>query len=231
MSLARSLLPLAGVILLAASPDAPAAGKGEACAPCHADFSKVLPKGHPEATGTGLGTCVPCHAIGQSGEAAKNPYSTRLHLTHAGKRKQECTACHSFAPKQVFGLVGLDHSWGTPGEEDFAAMKAGFGTWAASPFTDHLHAKAGVDCAGCHGKAAPVSDSTVENDRCLSCHGPAAKLAARSANAEFPKRNPHDSHLGADIACTTCHKAHAASVVYCADCHRLWKLTIPGGAR
>ena len=129
------------------------------------------------------------------------------------------------------GLVGLDHSWGTPGEEDFAAMKAGFGTWAASPFTDHLHAKAGVDCAGCHGKAAPVSDSTVENDRCLSCHGPAAKLAARSANAEFPKRNPHDSHLGADIACTTCHKAHAASVVYCADCHRLWKLTIPGGAR
>jgi hypothetical protein len=70
----------------------------------------------------------------------------------------------------------------------------------------------------------------VENDRCLACHGPIEALAARSANPEWPKRNPHDSHLRAEVACTACHHAHSASVVYCADCHRLWKLTIPGRA-
>ena len=104
-------------------------------------------------------------------------------------------------------------------------------TWADGPFTDHLHAKAKVDCAGCHAKPVPVSDATVENPRCLECHGPVEKLAARSANKEFPKRNPHASHYGSDIACTSCHKAHEASVVMCADCHKLWKLNIPGAAK
>ena len=223
-----------GAFLLAPTP-APAGAPGkpgaDACSPCHADFSKVLPKGHAAAEGSGLAACNPCHAIGQSGEAAKNPFSTRLHLTHAIRLKQDCPACHVLAPKKSFGLAGIEHSWGAPAEEDLALMKAGMATWAASAFTDHLHAKAGVDCAGCHGKTAPVSDSTVENDRCLACHGPVEKLAARSANAEFPKRNPHNSHLGAEIACTVCHKAHSASAVYCADCHRLWKMTIPGSGR
>jgi hypothetical protein len=200
----------------------------DACGSCHADFTSVLPKGHAKVTQVGLAACVSCHHVGQSGAASKNAYSTRLHVAHVARQKQGCTDCHTYATKKSFGLIGLGHTWGAPGDEDLALMKGALCSWAGSKFMDHLHAKGGVDCAGCHGKTAPVSDSTVENDRCLACHGPVEKLATRSANAEFPKRNPHDSHLGNEIACTVCHHAHAASVVYCADCHRLWKLTIPG---
>jgi fumarate reductase flavoprotein subunit len=71
----------------------------------------------------------------------------------------------------------------------------------------------------------------VESERCLKCHGPVEKLAARTANKEFPKRNAHASHYGSDIACTTCHHAHEASVVMCADCHKLWKMDVPGAAQ
>jgi hypothetical protein len=231
-----SLLVVLGLALLAF----PAAGQAaatkaipaaDACASCHADFTKVLPKGHPAVKATGSVACVPCHRIGQAGEAVKNAYSTRLHVTHVARQKQDCTDCHRYSPKQAFGLIGFEHSWGAPGDDDLTLMKQSLGTWADSKFMDHLHAKKGVDCAGCHGKSAPVSDATVENDRCLACHGPIEKLATRSANAEFPKRNPHDSHLGKEIACTVCHHAHAASVVYCADCHRLWKMNIPGSGR
>jgi hypothetical protein len=109
-----------------------------------------------------------------------------------------------------------------------AIMKEVFASWVNSSYTDHLHAKAMIDCAGCHGKELPLPDSTVENGRCLACHGPQDQLAARSRPQDFPKRNPHDSHLG-EIACTVCHHAHAESKVYCLDCHRNFVMKIPGG--
>jgi len=61
-----------------------------------------------------------------------------------------------------------------------------------------------------------------------ACHGPQDQLAARSRPQDFPKRNPHDSHLG-EIACTVCHHAHAESKVYCLDCHRNFVMKIPRG--
>lgn len=211
---------------------AAAASTGDACTPCHSDFSKVLPNGHRAVRGSGLAACVSCHASGQSGEAAANAFSTQLHLTHAQPQiKADCNACHSVVAGKSFGLIGQKHSWGAPRKGDLALLKEKFSSWANSAYTDHLHAKASVDCAGCHGSQLPVADSTVENERCLTCHGPVEKLAEKTRNAEFPKRNPHASHLGDDIACTTCHHAHTASVVYCADCHRLWKMTIPGAAQ
>jgi hypothetical protein len=235
MSKLFTSLLLAFGLALSATPAAGQAAKAkpaaDACGSCHADFAPVLPKGHPKVKPAGPATCVACHHLGQSGEPIKNAYSTRLHIAHVTRQKQDCADCHSYAAKQRFGLIGLEHSWGAPADEDLALMKQALGTWGTSKFMDHLHAKAQIDCAGCHGKGVPVSDATVENDRCLACHGPIEKLAARSANAEFPKRNPHDSHLGREIACTVCHHAHSASVVYCADCHRLWKMNIPGAGK
>ena len=131
-------------------------------------------------------------------------------------------------PGKSFGLIGTDVSWGAPKDDDMKAMKEILASWAKSGFMDHLHAKAMVDCAGCHGKEAPLLDTTVENSRCLACHGPLEQLARKSAPKDFPKRNPHDSHLG-DIACTVCHHAHAVSKAYCLDCHKTFKMKIPGG--
>jgi hypothetical protein len=85
-----------------------------------------------------------------------------------------------------------------------------------------------IDCASCHGKGIPESDSTVENQKCLECHGPMEKLAKKSEPKDFPDRNPHKSHLG-DIACTVCHHEHSPSAVYCLECHRNFKMKIPGG--
>ncbi len=201
------------------------------CAGCHSDMTKVLPKDHVTVPAGGLAQCLVCHKTGESGAAEKNNFGTRIHLAHEGKQKLECNACHTYVEGKVFGLIGQEHSWGAPKAEDMTLMKEKMATWTQSGFTDHLHAKAGVDCAGCHGKAVPLSDTTVESERCLNCHGPVEKLAAKTANVEFPKRNAHASHYGSDIACTTCHHAHEASVVMCADCHKLWKMTVPGAAK
>jgi hypothetical protein len=200
------------------------------CVGCHKDFTKVLPKDHAPVKG-GLKECLTCHTTGHTGVAEKNAFSTNIHLQHMAKQKMDCTACHTFDVGNSFGLIGQKNSWGTPKAEDLALMKQEMAKWSDSNFTDHLHAKAKVDCAGCHGKEAPVSDSTVESERCLVCHGPVEKLAAMTANKEFPKRNAHASHYGSDIACTTCHHAHEASTVMCADCHKLWKMNIPGAAQ
>ncbi|MDR3441294.1 cytochrome c3 family protein [Telmatospirillum sp.] len=199
------------------------------CVACHTDLSKVLPQNHKPVKGTGFSSCTKCHATGESGEAEVNAFSTKVHLAHfAQKQTIECTACHSYVAGKSFGLIGQSHSWGAPTDSDFAAMKEDFASWAGSAFTDNLHAKASVDCAGCHGKAMTSADASVDNQRCLTCHGPLQKLVDKTRNAEFPKRNPHSSHLGDDIACTTCHHAHAAAAVYCADCHKLWKMPIMG---
>lgn len=228
-------LAIAAACLLLGAPlagPARAAPPGDACTACHPDLSKTLPQKHKAVRGNGMASCTPCHATGQSGEAETNGFSTRLHLTHVPPAvKGDCAACHRIVPGKSFGLIGQPFSWGAPKPADLKLLKEEFASWANSDFTDHLHAKASVDCAGCHGKGLPTSDSTVENDRCLACHGPIEKLAGKTRNVEFPKRNPHSSHLGDDIACTTCHHAHAASVVYCADCHRLWKMSIPGAAK
>ena len=200
----------------------------DGCVACHADFSSVLPKGHPAVSGAGLDSCIDCHSIGQAGEAKKNGFSTRIHLTHAGPQlRLECVACHSYVPGKSFGLIGQSISWGAPKDEDMAVIKEMFASWLTSSYTDHLHAKAMIDCAGCHGKDAPLLDTTVENSRCLACHGPQDQLAARSTPKDFPQRNPHDSHLG-EIACTVCHHAHAESKAYCLDCHRNFAMEIPG---
>jgi hypothetical protein len=108
-----------------------------------------------------------------------------------------------------------------------ALIKERFASWANSSYTDHLHAKAKIDCAGCHGKELPLLDAKVENDRCLACHGPREQLIRKTAPADFPQRNPHDSHVG-DVNCTVCHHAHSASSSFCLTCHNYFKQNIPG---
>lgn len=215
---------------VASATSSSAQGTANACASCHPDFSSVLPKGHPEVKKTEPDTCVSCHALAQAEDAKKNAFSTRIHLTHTGPQlKLECTVCHTYVPGKSFGLIGQSTSWGAPKDDDMAAIKEKFASWQNSSHTDHSHAKAMVDCSGCHGKETPLVDATVENARCLACHGPQEKLAARSELKEFPKRNPHNSHMG-EMSCTVCHHAHFDSKAYCLDCHD-FKMKIPGAAQ
>jgi hypothetical protein len=201
------------------------------CKACHADWGSVLPQGHPAVKGANLATCTGCHKPDPAGEAKKRPFSARIHLAHVAPRGPlDCKACHSIAAGRSFGLVGAKGSLGTPSKEDLAILQEVVGSWADSANTDHLHAKAGLACAPCHGSALPKADDTVGNERCLACHGPMDALAKRSEPKELKDRNPHRSHLG-EVACTVCHKAHAESKVYCLDCHRKSTMTIPGAKR
>jgi len=160
----------------------------DGCAACHADFSSVLPKEHAAVNGAGLASCIPCHSLGQVGEAKKNGFSTRIHLAHAGPQPQlECTACHSYVSGKSFGLISQDVSWGAPKDEDMAIMKEVFASWVNSSYTDHLHAQAMIDCAGCHGKELPLPDSTVENGRCFSLSWSAGSACGPEQAARFPE--------------------------------------------
>jgi hypothetical protein len=118
---------------------------------------------------------------------------------------------------------------GKPSKKDMDLLKQIFNSWSSSAFLDALHAKKNVTCMGCHGNTLPISEATVENDRCLSCHGGLEQLAVKTSPLEFPDRNPHKSHLG-EIGCTVCHHAHRDPEVYCLGCHKTFQMKIPGGA-
>jgi len=91
-----------------------------------------------------------------------------------------------------------------------------------------LHKERKVECHECHGKAAKITvddNETVENQMCVDCH--ASDIADLNEKAKG-HINPHKSHLGDTINCTTCHSGHAQSKVYCNSCHS-FDMRIAGG--
>lgn len=209
---------------------APAQAK-TSCKTCHADFSSLVPQGHPPVKGNELSSCTVCHQPGMPGTEKKNAFSARIHLGHLPPRgKIDCLTCHFWSAGKTFGLIGSKESWGAPGKEEMELLKEIYGSWAASAYTDNMHAKASVTCANCHGKEFPTFDVTVRNKKCLECHGPMDQLAKKTEPPEFKDRNPHQSHLG-EIECTVCHKAHKESKVYCLDCHKKFEMTIRGAGK
>lgn len=90
-----------------------------------------------------------------------------------------------------------------------------------------------TSCADCHGKTMIPKDNAVEiNQNCVACHGDYPELAEITAKkAKNPDINVHNSHLGPEISCTTCHQGHKESVTYCVNCHTNFDLPIPGGSK
>jgi len=200
------------------------------CLSCHSDIKTVLSKDHPDIKGGDIASCFSCHAPDFSGKLEPNPFSARIHRAHGGAQsKADCLTCHTWMQKKSFGLLKQKGSWGAPSKDDLALLKKMVNSWTGFAYLDSLHAKANVTCGGCHGKQLPKEDDTVESARCLDYHGSLEKLAGKTANPDFPKRNPHQSHLG-DVDCTVCHKAHSESRVYCLGCHSQFNLKIPGGS-
>ena len=225
------LFSLAFFGYLAAGGEAWAAQKSSSCPACHNDLKSVLPKDHASVSGKDIAVCLTCHTPGSPEKPGPNPFGARLHRAHIDSQTSvDCLTCHAWVAGKSFGLVKLKGSWGNPSRKTMDLMKKTAYSWSTSSFLDALHAKRNVTCAGCHGKRLPAKDDTVENDRCLSCHGSYEQLAEKCASVEFPKRNPHKSHLFA-LACTKCHAAHSESKVYCLECHQGFQMKISGGSQ
>jgi hypothetical protein len=223
------LFSLACFEYLVAGGEALAASKPSSCPACHSDLKSILPKNHAAVSGREISACTSCHAAKNPDKTEPNSFSARLHRAHIGSQaKVDCLTCHTWAPGKSFGLIKQKESWGNPSRKDMDLIRQMAYSWSKSSFLDSLHAKRNVTCAGCHGKRLPAKDDTVENERCLSCHGSYEKLAEKTASVEFPKRNPHKSHL-LGLACTKCHTAHGESRVYCLECHREFQMKISGG--
>ena len=231
-----ALIVLALLCLVAAVPSSSAQTSSprtaDACESCHADFSSVLPKEHPAVKENVLAACLQCHSIGQAGEAKKNGFSTRIHLTHGGpKLHMECTACHTYVAGKSFGLIGQSNSWGRRKTAIWPRSSRSY-ILRQLPAIPTICTPATVDCAGCHGKKTASTLVPRRRNRPLpGFHGPLERLADKSAPKDFPERNPHRSHLGDEIPCALCHHAHAAATVYCLDCHRNFNMTIPGAGQ
>ncbi len=209
-----------------------AASKPSSCPACHKDLKSVLPKDHKPVNGKdiAISACLVCHAPQNPEEGKPNPFSARLHRAHIGSQiPVDCLTCHTWTPGKSFGLIKQKGSWGHLSRKDMDVIRRTAFSWSRSSFLDSLHAKRNVTCAGCHGKKLPAKDDTVESERCLSCHDSYEKLAEKTASTEFPKRNPHKSHLFG-LACTKCHIAHGESKVYCLECHRGFRMIISGGS-
>jgi hypothetical protein len=198
--------------------------KGCVCNNCHTDYRALLPDRHPELEKSTRPSCLGCHAPADTGKATPNQFSALIHLGH--QKSTVCQDCHAWQEGQTFDLPPPSAApLGKPTGEDMEWIKKAFATWAGSPYLDAKHAAQAVTCAGCHGRNLPMMYATVTNDRCLACHGPMQNLVAKTRPAQFPDRNPHQSHLG-DIACTVCHHSHMASEVYCLGCHANFNMTI-----
>jgi hypothetical protein len=197
------------------------------CKECHPDCAVLLPKDHSPVE-SDVASCLDCHQSSLPAAEKKNPFLTRIHLAHHPPLGEgDCLACHLWSSGKSFGLINAAESWGAPTQQEMEILKEIFASWATSKFTDNLHARADVSCAGCHATKLPQLDATVENKKCLECHGPMENLAKATEPAEFKDRNPHKSHLG-EIDCTVCHKAHGESKVYCLGCHQKFAMAIPG---
>lgn len=88
----------------------------------------------------------------------------------------------------------------------------------------------GLKCEKCHGAStAPDDNQSVENRECVACHEGYPEMAALSAKKLANKAiNPHGSHLGPEIACTSCHQGHQESKAYCTHCHTNFSMPMPG---
>ena len=68
--------------------------KEDACAVCHKDYSKIMPRKHPEVGD--VKACLSCHTPDPADHEPTN-FSAEIHKIHKnGKNKLKCTACHSF---------------------------------------------------------------------------------------------------------------------------------------
>ena len=105
------------------------------------------------------------------------------------------------------------------------AFALGFGLCApshADTFLADRHASRGLQCANCHGDAAPNAE--VDMSACLKCHGGSYKALA--AKTESDDINPHDTHLG-EAQCVSCHQGHKPPVLSCDNCHEFTDIKVP----
>ena len=238
----RTLAVLTGVAALAAAVAACSApqsvpalaatsgGTDTRCSTCHPAVAR-LPARHPQVKTPkdSIADCVVCHAS-PAVRTAANPVAVYLHASH-NARKVECTTCHTYDAQGRFGVVGEARPISTVAPEAFARVRQSGLNAEGSTFLAGLHDRAKMSCSACHGtQLSPGADDAGINAACVKCHGGYERLGpATRTRPKNPAANPHASHLGKGVACTTCHEGHQPSRVSCLGCHANFDMPIPGG--
>lgn len=196
------------------------------CQRCH-ESGLPLPASHPKVKGAAISECAGCHAS-QIGQAKPYAFAAKLHRAHVNAQL-DCTSCHVFKPGKQFSAATSKANLGALDVDQYERLRKAVATWADSKGLAAVHgSKLNLSCGACHQKQLiPDDNETVVNKQCVSCHGGYDKLAELSktklANAAI---NPHGSHLGPQIACTSCHQGHVESKPYCLNCHTNFKMPI-----
>lgn len=96
------------------------------------------------------------------------------------------------------------------------ALLLGLSVSYAADFGADRHAKAGVQCAACHGAKNEITTPSIE--QCRQCHDP-AQVAEKTKNIK--PQNPHVSpHYKNELDCALCHLQHDKPENYCDQCHK-----------
>jgi len=197
----------------------------DVCVHCHAEIAKDRPshEGLPFDTCNSAG----CHKF-HDNRALYEDFLEK-HLNDPVN-----TSVPRLGPRSLREVLPVKAPLRPADQDSVLGEKAGqalVGEWH-----DTAHAKAGVNCSGCHGKAGAWSERPGE-DTCKECHAAEVKgflagkhgmrLAAglspmTPAMARLPMRaDARHARLG----CTSCHGAHRfdttkAAVEACLGCHR-----------
>jgi hypothetical protein len=234
------------------------------CLPCHREHR---PEGRQRGSVTvAQDFCFPCHAEVRSQRpshrdlAATSCADVGCHNYHDNRalygellvkhRDEPATRARGALPLlTAFAVATVGETPGTApvrrplgeAQANVASLLAGQEEVAGATraWAESAHARAGVNCSGCHGKEVTRADFgnwKVPMQTCAGCHEPeqngflagkhgmrlAQELTAmRPAQARLPMR---PSAHGRELGCNTCHAAHAydtaaAAVEACESCH------------
>jgi hypothetical protein len=210
---------------------------GDFCAHCHKDIGKD----RPSHNGMAFNTCnsAGCHKFHDNRALYEDFLAKHMNEPAHGARQQlparnfrEVAAEWPGYPSDRFPLKPQTAADAPP---DLMQSREPVSDWLAT-----AHAKAGVNCSGCHKEEkndAPAWVKRPDHKVCAACHGPetkgflAGKHGMRVAEGLTPMtparaRAPMHAKAGdKELSCTSCHSAHRfdtkkAAVEACVGCHR-----------
>lgn len=134
------------------------------CAACHPNVPAAHPKENAPVP-AGNAACVTCHSDPRFGEQWRSSAHYQMNM--------KCSACHD--PH----TTGMRHAPGSTTPASPAALCENCHRNYAQSYPQSSHARAGIDCAGCHldindadraAHSAPDHSFTAKVESCNSCH-------------------------------------------------------------
>ena len=210
---------------------------GDFCFHCHQDIAKD----RPSHQGMGFDTCnsAGCHKFHDNRALYEDFLAKHLNepplLGRASLPARNFRAVAADFPGYPSDRFPLKPQNAADAPPELMKSQEAVGDWLAT-----AHAKAGVNCSGCHKAESEGAVAWVkrpDHKVCATCHEPetkgflAGKHGMRLAEGLTPMtpgraRQPmHAKARNSELSCTTCHSAHRfdtrkAAVEACVGCHR-----------